>query len=162
MEANHFTILWWFCHTLTWISHGCTCVPHPEPPPTSIPIPSLWVIPVHQSWAPCLMQETFLLKKKFKKKENIISYNLNCYCHFLYLQFFFLFSYFFSSTSLLLSTHLSPPSCMCMLSHVTPWTAARQADLSMDFSRQEYWNESPFPSPGTVTFLTDTSGCKCR
>ena len=21
-----------FCHTLTWISHGCTCVPHPEPP----------------------------------------------------------------------------------------------------------------------------------
>ena len=26
------TILWWFCHTLTWISHRCTCVPHPEPP----------------------------------------------------------------------------------------------------------------------------------
>ena len=21
-----------FCHTLIWISHGCTCVPHPEPP----------------------------------------------------------------------------------------------------------------------------------
>ena len=21
-----------FCHTLTWISHGCTCGPHPEPP----------------------------------------------------------------------------------------------------------------------------------
>ena len=21
-----------FCYTLTWISHGCTCVPHPEPP----------------------------------------------------------------------------------------------------------------------------------
>ena len=20
-----------FCHTLTWISHGCTCVPHPDP-----------------------------------------------------------------------------------------------------------------------------------
>ena len=26
-----------FCHTLTWISHGCTCVPHPEPP---LPRPS--------------------------------------------------------------------------------------------------------------------------
>ena len=30
-----------FCHTLTWISHGFTCVPHPEPPshlpPYSIP-----------------------------------------------------------------------------------------------------------------------------
>ena len=21
-----------FCHILTWISHGCTSVPHPEPP----------------------------------------------------------------------------------------------------------------------------------
>ena len=21
-----------FCHTLTWISHGVTCVPHPDPP----------------------------------------------------------------------------------------------------------------------------------
>ena len=28
-----------FCHTLTWISHGCTYFPHPEPPPTSPPPP---------------------------------------------------------------------------------------------------------------------------
>ena len=21
-----------FCHTFTWVNHGCTCVPHPEPP----------------------------------------------------------------------------------------------------------------------------------
>ena len=40
-----------FCHTLTWISHGFTCVPHPIPPPTSLSIPSLWVILVHQPWA---------------------------------------------------------------------------------------------------------------
>ena len=32
MEANYFTILYWFCHTSTWIRHGCTCIPHPEPP----------------------------------------------------------------------------------------------------------------------------------
>ena len=32
MEANYFTILYWFCHTSTWICHGCTLVPHPEPP----------------------------------------------------------------------------------------------------------------------------------
>ena len=27
-----FTIRYWFCHTLTWISHGCTWVLNPEPP----------------------------------------------------------------------------------------------------------------------------------
>ena len=30
---------------------------------------------------------------------------------------------------------------------VTPWTTAHQAPLSMEFSRQEYWSELPFPSP---------------
>ena len=30
----------------------------------------------------------------------------------------------------------------------TPWTAAYQAPLSKGFSRQEYWNGLPFPSPG--------------
>ena len=29
----------------------------------------------------------------------------------------------------------------------TPWTAARQAPLSMEFSRQEYWSGLPFSSP---------------
>ena len=31
-----------FCHTVTWISHGFTCVPHPDPPlpPPSPPDPS--------------------------------------------------------------------------------------------------------------------------
>ena len=29
----------------------------------------------------------------------------------------------------------------------TPWTVARQAPLSMGFSRQEYWSALPFPSP---------------
>ena len=42
MEANYFTILYWFCHTSTWILHGCTCVPHPEPssllPACTIPL----------------------------------------------------------------------------------------------------------------------------
>ena len=40
-----------------------------------------------------------------------------------------------------------------LLSHelfVTPWTVAHQAPLSMEFSRQEYWSELPFPSPGNL------------
>jgi len=35
-------------------------------------------------------------------------------------------------------------------SFVTPWTLAHQAPLSMEFSRQEYWSELPFPSPGDL------------
>ena len=31
---------------------------------------------------------------------------------------------------------------------MTPWTVARQAPLSMELARQEYWNGLPFPSPG--------------
>ena len=27
----YFTILYWFCHTSTWIRHRCRHVPHPEP-----------------------------------------------------------------------------------------------------------------------------------
>ena len=37
----NFTILYWFCHTLTWIRHGCTCVPHPESPSHLSPHPIL-------------------------------------------------------------------------------------------------------------------------
>ena len=33
---------------------------------------------------------------------------------------------------------------------MTPWTAAYQALLSMEFSRQEYWSGLPFPSPGDL------------
>ena len=36
----------------------------------------------------------------------------------------------------------------CVQLFVTPWTVARQAPLSMEFSRQEYWNGLPFPSAG--------------
>ena len=50
-----------------------------------------------------------------------------------------------------------PPYCMraCVLSRfsrvrlfVTPWTVARQAPLSMGFSRQECWSGLPCSLPG--------------
>ena len=31
-----------------------------------------------------------------------------------------------------------------------PWTVVYQASLSVGFSRQENWNELPFPSPGDL------------
>ena len=33
---------------------------------------------------------------------------------------------------------------------VTSWTVARQAPLSMGFSRQEYWSGLPFLPPGDL------------
>ena len=42
--------------------------------------------------------------------------------------------------------------------HVTPWTVAHQAPLFLEFSRQEYWNRLPFPSPGDLS----DSGIKPR
>ena len=47
--------------------------------------------------------------------------------------------------------------CVHVLSHfssiwlfVTLWTAARQAPLSMGFSRQEYWSGLPYPPQGDL------------
>ena len=39
---------------------------------------------------------------------------------------------------------------ICVQLFVTPWTIAYQVPLSMGFSRQEYWNGLPFPSPGDL------------
>ena len=45
----------------------------------------------------------------------------------------------------------------------TPWTAARQAPLSMGFSRQEYWSGLPCPPPGDLTNPGSNPGLpQCR
>ena len=46
----YFTILYWFCHTSTWILHRCTRVPHPEHPSQLPPHP----IPLGHPSAPAL------------------------------------------------------------------------------------------------------------
>ena len=38
----------------------------------------------------------------------------------------------------------------CVQLFETPWTVAYQDPPSMGFSRQEYWSEVPFPSPGDL------------
>ena len=57
--------------------------------------------------------------------------------------------------------------CVCPISLVciscvglseTPWTVARQAPLSMGFSRQEYWSRLPCPPPGTFPTQGSNSG----
>ena len=38
----------------------------------------------------------------------------------------------------------------CVQLFATRWMVARQAPLSMGFSRQEFWSRLPFPSPGDL------------
>ena len=66
-------------------------------------------------------------------------------------------------TTLLISGVLS---CSVVPDSVTPWTVAHQTPLSVEFSRQEYWNGLPFPSledlpnpgfePGSATLQADS------
>ena len=48
-------------------------------------------------------------------------------------------------SQLLLFSHSVTANCFA-----TPQTVACQATLSMEFSRQVYWNGLPFPSPGDL------------
>ena len=38
----------------------------------------------------------------------------------------------------------------CVQLYANPWSEACQDPLSMEFSRQEYWHEQSFPSPGDL------------
>ena len=68
-----------FCHTLTWISHGGTRFPNP--PSTSLPIASLWVVPVHclpgfswrhQSMGDLLVSQGFRMKLVLSRGPRIV------------------------------------------------------------------------------------------
>ena len=78
----------------------------------------------------------------------------SCFLLVLFQEMFFVQSYkvnlgklkvvFFSRESTVVFFFLLPKyNFVCVLSHVqffgTPWTVALQAPLSMEFSRQEYW-----------------------
>ena len=51
------------CHTLTWISHGFTCVPHPDPPSCLSPHPIPLGLPSAPALSTCLMHPTWALIK---------------------------------------------------------------------------------------------------
>ena len=63
-----------FSHTLTWISHGCTCVAHSEPLPSSSPS--------HPSWSSqCTSPETLshTLNLDWQSVSDMIIYLFQCY-----------------------------------------------------------------------------------
>ena len=65
----NFTILYWFCHTSTWICHRCTRVPHPESPsrfpPHTIPLghPSAPAPTPGISWLPTFAFQSPLMQR---------------------------------------------------------------------------------------------------
>ena len=48
-----------FCHTLTWISYGFTCIPHPDPPSHLPPHPIPLGLPSAPTPSTCLMHPTW-------------------------------------------------------------------------------------------------------
>ena len=62
-----------FCHTLTWISHGCTCVPCPEPPSHS----PLHPIPQGHPSAPALSTLPHAWNLVWRSISHMVIYMLN-------------------------------------------------------------------------------------
>ena len=75
MEVNYFTILYWFCHTSTWIRHRCTCVPHPEPP-SLLP---LCTIPLGHPSAPALSNQYHASNLDWRFISYMILYMFQCH-----------------------------------------------------------------------------------
>ena len=55
-----------FCHTFTWISHGCTCVPHP--------------IPQGHPSVPALSTLPHVLNLDWRSISHMIIHMFQCYC----------------------------------------------------------------------------------
>ena len=64
-----------FWHTLTWISHGHTCVPHPEPPSNLPPHP----IPQGHPSALALSTLSHLSNLDRRSASHMIIYTFQCY-----------------------------------------------------------------------------------
>ena len=69
-----------FCHALTWISHGFTCIPHPDPP-SHLP---LYLIPLGLPSAPGLSTCIFLFLDPYNL---IMLYQGMVFCILILLKF---------------------------------------------------------------------------
>ena len=64
-----------FCHIFTWISHGCTCVPHPDPPSYLPPHP----IPKGHPGVPALSALSHASSLDWRSISHMIIYMFQCY-----------------------------------------------------------------------------------
>ena len=85
----NFIILYWFCHTLTWIHHRCTCVPKHEPashlPPHNIslghhraPAPSMLYPASDIDWRFDSYMIVYMLQCHSPKSSHLLPLPLSC------------------------------------------------------------------------------------
>ena len=66
----------------------------------------------------------------------------NCFYIFIFTLYLYKYQYKYVAATVL----------NCIQLCATPWAVARQAPLSMEFSRQESWSGSPFPTLGDLPY----------
>ena len=64
-----------FCHASHESATGVHVSPIPNPHPSSLPSPSLWVIQVHRPQAPCLLHQS----RDWRSVSHMIIYMFQCY-----------------------------------------------------------------------------------
>ena len=141
--------------------------PIPNPLPSSLPIPSLWVVPVHQPQATSIMHWTWagdsfhiwyytcfnaiLPNHPTLSLSHRVQKTVLYICLFCCLTYRVIITIFIKSIYIYALVYSQNEVKVKSLSRVwlfaTPWTAAHQAPPSMGFSRQEYWSWLPFTSP---------------
>ena len=95
----YFIILYWFCHTLAWIHHWCTCVPKHEPPsclpPHNIslgnpraPAPSMLYPASNICWRFDSYMIVYMFQCHYFKHTKLISFSLICLYELFVRKFF--------------------------------------------------------------------------
>ena len=56
--------------------------------------------------------------------------------------------------------HASCPVCSVLSDSAAPWNVARQAPLSVGFSKKEHWSGLPSPAPMTVNSVQSMAFCR--
>ena len=124
---------------------GIHVFPILNPPPSSLPVPSLWVIPVHQLQTSSIGHRTWT-------GDSFHIWYYTCFNAILPNHPTFSLSHRVHKTVLYISVsfailYTGLESVLLGLETGWKWTVAHQAPLSMEFPRQEYWSGLPVPCP---------------